>query len=150
MLNISHMAVSRAMTLLELPEDVQDRVSAGELAASVAVEVAKLEDPAEQREVAARVVAEGLNRADAVELVRQVASKPRAGGSKASKGRGASKGKVKLQSVYRFKTEPGIRITAERSKGIDPVALVAALEEATRQAREKLEPAEQGGEQVAA
>ena len=91
MLNISHMAVSRAMTLLELPEDVQDRVTAGELAASVAVEVAKLDDPDAQREVADRVVSQGLSRAETVEMVRQVSGKQARAGGATVKGRGGAK-----------------------------------------------------------
>ena len=146
MLNISHMAVSRAMTLLELPEDVQDRVTAGELAPSVAVEVAKLEDPDEQREVAARVVTEGLNRAEAVEVVRQVAERTPAGaGHPKGKGRGPAKGKPKPITSRIFKTEPGIRITAERSRGIESTALVVALREALAKAE-----AEIGQDQAAA
>lgn len=144
MLHISHMAVSRAMTLLELPEDVQEQVTAGELAASVAVEVAKIENPDEQRHVARRVVSEGLNRSEAVEVVRQAAGKPNHG----EKGRGAKlkpKGKSKLPTTRVIRTESGVRITADSRRGIDPATLVTALEEALAKVR-----AEQGGETAAA
>lgn len=125
MLNISHMAVSRAMTLLELPEDVQDRVTAGELAASVAVEVAKLDDPEEQREVAARVVSEGLNRSEAVEAVRQAANKS----GRAAKGRGAIRARPKRPTVRTIKTTSA-RVTVEFRKAVDPAEVIAALDEA--------------------
>ncbi len=128
MLNTSHMAVSRALSLLELPGEVQDRVSAGKLSASVAVEVSKLDDPEEQRVVAARVVSEGLNRAEAVEVVRRAArGKSGTGGPKTAKGRGDNK--IKAQATRVFRTGSRIKITAERARGIDPVALASAFRE---------------------
>jgi ParB family chromosome partitioning protein len=137
MLNISHMAVSRALSLLDLPEDVQHRVTTGELAASVAVEVAKLEDPEEQREVAERVVSEGLNRSEAIEAVRR-ASKS------SSKGRWAIKARPKRPTVRAIKTTSA-RVTVEFKKAVEPAEIRAALVEALA----KLD-AEQGGEQAAA
>jgi ParB family chromosome partitioning protein len=148
MLNISHMAISRAMALLELPEDLQERVTTGELAASVACEVAKLDDPDAQREVAQRVVSEGLNRSEAIEAVRQVAGKPRAGGSKA-KGREA-KAKAKLPTSRSIKTTTGFKITVEHKRGFEPAPLLAALEEAAAKVRAEIEPAKQGAEADAA
>ena len=141
MLNISHMAVSRAMTLLDLPEDVQHRVTAGELAASVAVEVAKLEDPDEQREVAARVVAEGLTRAETVEAVRQATGKARPVGSK-GKGRGVGKDKSKLPTERTIRTQGGAKVTVAMRKGFDVLAWVEAMEDAIRQVRAMLEQTE--------
>jgi ParB family chromosome partitioning protein len=141
MLNISHMAVSRAMSLLDLPEDVQDLVTAGELAASVAVEVAKLDDPDEQREVAERVVSEGLNRSEVIEVVRQAASKPRAGASK-GQGRGPAKARPKLPTERTVKTASGLKVVVSGRKGFDTLAWFEAMEDATRQVRAKLEPTE--------
>jgi ParB family transcriptional regulator, chromosome partitioning protein len=140
-LNISHMAVSRAISLLELPDDVQDRVTAGELAASVAVEVARLDDPEEQREVAERVISGGLNRSEAIEVVRQAESKPRPGGSKA-KGRGASKGGPRLPTERTLKTAGGLKVTVAGRKGFDLPAWLEAMEDAARQVRAKLESVE--------
>ena len=48
--------------LLDLPEPVQEHVDRGDLAASVAYEVSRLESPAEQAELAERVVAEKMTR----------------------------------------------------------------------------------------
>jgi ParB family transcriptional regulator, chromosome partitioning protein len=141
MLNISHMAVSRAMSLLELPKDIQERVTTGELAASVAVEVAKLDDPHEQREVAERVVSEGLNRSEAIAAVRQVASKPRAGGSKKSRG----PAKPKLPTIRAIKTSVGLKVTVEGRRGVNLGEAIAALEEAVTKLRD-----EQDGQRDAA
>jgi ParB family transcriptional regulator, chromosome partitioning protein len=140
-LGISQSSVAQALALLDLPEPIQASIEAGELAPSTAYAIARIEDPAAQREVAARVVAEGLSRAEAVEAVRRVASKPGAGGPKA-KGRG---GKAKPVTSRVFRTGPGIRITAERAKGIGRDDLLAALEEAASKVR-----AEIGDDQVAA
>jgi ParB family transcriptional regulator, chromosome partitioning protein len=145
MLNISHMAVSRAMTLLDLPEDVRDRVTAGELAASVAVEVARLDDPEEQREVAALVVAEGLNRAETIEAVRRVVER-----KPSSKATGAGKGKPKLPNERTIKLDGGFKVIVSGRKGFDEAAWAEMLKEALERVTAKLGPAEQGGDQAAA
>jgi ParB family chromosome partitioning protein len=138
-LNISHMAITRALNLLTLPAAVQERIESGQLAPSVAYEVSKLEDPEAQREVAARVVAEGLSRAETVEAVRKAAIRPRAG---ASKGRGAKPRKVTERVI---RTPLGSRVTVENRKGLDG----AAIRDALRQALDLVE-AELGDDQAAA
>lgn len=119
-LHISHQAIVRALTLLDLPEDLQGRVEAGELAPSVAYEVSWLEGPGQQREVATRVVEEGLNRAEATEVVRRAAGK-----STRPKGRGAGKARK-----VTFRTSPGPKITVEFRKGLDDELILAALADA--------------------
>jgi ParB family chromosome partitioning protein len=71
-LHLSHMTVTRALALLELPEAVQAQVEQGTLAPSAAYEVGKLDDPTLQAEVAQAVVAEGLTRSEVTELVQAV------------------------------------------------------------------------------
>jgi ParB family transcriptional regulator, chromosome partitioning protein len=115
---------------------VQDAVAAGQLAPSVAYEVSKLEDPDAQAEVAARVVAEGLSRAETVEAVRRVASRPRAG---ASKGRGAAKVKAKLPTSRVIRTAGGLKVTVEGRRGFEASALLAALDEARAKIAAELE-----------
>jgi ParB family chromosome partitioning protein len=139
-LQLTGASVTRALALLDLPYTVQDAVASGQLAPSVAYEVSKLDDPDAQAEVAARVVSEGLSRAETVKAVRQVASKPRAS---ASKGRGASKGKPSLPSARILKTPAGFKVTVETRKGFDVPAWLEALEDAARQVRAKLEPADE-------
>jgi ParB family transcriptional regulator, chromosome partitioning protein len=145
-LAVDHSNVSRALALLSLPSPVQEQVEQGALPPATAYEVSKLEDPEVQREVADRVVAEGLSRAETVEAVRQAASKPRAGKSKA-KGSGASNPTSRLPTERTLKTAGGIKVIARARKGIDLLAWAEALEEAARQVRAKLESVE---EQVAA
>ncbi|MBX9626143.1 MAG: ParB/RepB/Spo0J family partition protein [Gemmataceae bacterium] len=71
-LHISKATVSRVLTLLKLPEDVRERVDRGEIPSTAAYEVAKLPTDDARREMAGRIVAEGMNRRDAVEAVREV------------------------------------------------------------------------------
>ena len=72
-----------------MPADVQGRVEAGDLAPSVAYEVSRLDDADAQREVAGRVVAEGLKRDEVVEVVREASGRSARGGK--AKGRGAAR-----------------------------------------------------------
>jgi len=71
-LHIAQTSVVRALALLDLPADVQVRVEGGELAATVAAELSKIDDPTIQAEVAEAVVAEGLTRNEVTELVQAV------------------------------------------------------------------------------
>jgi ParB family transcriptional regulator, chromosome partitioning protein len=135
-LQLTGASVTRALALLDLPYTVQEAVTSGELAPSVAYEVSKLEDPQAQKEVAARVVAEKLNRAETVEAVRQVATKPRPGTSK--KGRGVAKGKPKLPTERTMRTSVGLKVTVEGRKGIEPAAMVAALQEVAAKVKGEL------------
>jgi ParB/RepB/Spo0J family partition protein len=54
--------ISKALSLLNLPTEVQAHVEAGELSRATAYEVTKLRDPAQQIEVATEAVAKGLKR----------------------------------------------------------------------------------------
>jgi ParB family transcriptional regulator, chromosome partitioning protein len=74
-LHIAQTSVVRALALLELPADVQARVEGGELASTVAAELAKLPDAAVQAEVAQAVVSEKLTRNEVAELVQAVKSR---------------------------------------------------------------------------
>jgi ParB family chromosome partitioning protein len=120
----SQPSVVAALKLLALPSPVQDLVEAGELPASSALAIASLDDPDAQREVAARVVVEGLSRAETVEAVKRAASRPRAGGAK---GRGARPPRKVTERAFR--TEAGPRVTVESRRGLDGRSIVAALRE---------------------
>jgi ParB family chromosome partitioning protein len=126
-LSLHNSTINRALALLDLPCTVQSRVESGELAPSVAYEVSKLEDPEDQAEVAARVVSEGLSRAETVEAVRKASSRPRPA---SSKGRGGAGGKQKLPTEATIRTAAGLKIVATARKGFDRATLAAALREA--------------------
>lgn len=136
-LQLTGASVTRALALLDLPYTVQDAVASGDLAPSVAYEVSKLEDPDEQAEVAARVVAEGLSRSETVEAVRRASRS-------SSKGRGAIKARPKRPTVRTIKTT-SCRLTLEFKRAVD----LAEVEGALREALAKIE-AEREGDQAAA
>ena len=141
-LDVAHTSVTRALGLLDLPASVQDRVDDELISPSTAYIIAtKLDDPAEQEEMANRVVADRLSRVETTEAVEVVRAKTSA---RQAKARGSSKPKAKPKAVTSrvFKTATGIRITAEHRKGFDPAGLAAALEEALAKVRAEMEPAE--------
>lgn len=121
-------AVYRALALLRLPEDVAERVDSGEIKATAAYEIAKLQIADDQRAVAEAVVAGHLDhKATVEEVARRRAPTAPAGGSK---GRGAARGRPKLPTTRTIKTGSGLKVTIEGRKGFDPEALLAALREA--------------------
>jgi ParB family chromosome partitioning protein len=138
-LSIHQSNVVRSLALLELPAVVQEQVEQGALPPATAYEVSKLEDPDAQREVAARVVAEGLSRAETVEAVRR-ASKP----THAGKTRG-TKSKPRKVTERVIRTGAGTKLTIENRKGLDVAAILAALDEARDRVR-----SEAGDDQLAA
>ena len=75
-LQVSQGAISKSLSLLTLPEELQAQVDQGVLPATTAYEVAKVADPIAQRDVARRVVDEHLTRDDATAAVRAVSAKP--------------------------------------------------------------------------
>jgi ParB family transcriptional regulator, chromosome partitioning protein len=128
-LNIAPASIARALALLDLPADVQGQVEAGTLAPSVAYEVSKIDDPAAQRSVAGRIVAEDLSRAEAIEAVREVSGPIRV----RSKGRGA-KAKPRKVTSRTLRTSAGCKVTVEHRRGVDDAMLLAALREAVVEA----------------
>lgn len=137
-LHLTGATVSRALALLDLPYTVQEAVASGELAPSIAYEVSKLEDPDAQREVADRIVSEGMTRDGAAEAVR------RAGGG-ASKGKGRGVSKARKRTSRTMKGAGGVKVTLECRRGLDDALIIAALEDVLGQARARL-----AGDQVAA
>jgi ParB family chromosome partitioning protein len=109
--------VSRSLALLDLPAVVQEHVERGDLGPSVAYEVSKLDDPAEQAEVARQAVAGGMNRAEVVRAVR-------ARSTSKQKSRG---GKPKKITSRTFRTPTGPRVVVEFKRGLDLALIRSAL-----------------------
>ncbi|WZP01161.1 ParB/RepB/Spo0J family partition protein (plasmid) [Isosphaeraceae bacterium EP7] len=121
-LALDHTLVLRSLSLLDLPTEVQDRVERGELSATSAYEVSKLEgDPEAQAEVAAAVVAGGLNRMETREAVRQATARK-------SQGRGAA-ARPRKPVVKTVRVAEG-KITIELRKGLDSASIASALRSA--------------------
>jgi ParB family chromosome partitioning protein len=119
-LAVDQSSVVRALKLLDLPAIVQEQVEQGTLSPATAYEVSKLDDPEEQVALADRVVAEGLSRAEAVEVVRRAS-----GRSARGKSRGARRPTTRV-----FRRVAGCTITVENGRGLDPAMIRAALAEA--------------------
>ncbi len=132
-LRISHQAVGRALSLLTLPEELQQQVDAGIVPASAAAEVAKVKDDDTRREIAGMIAAGELTRDETVEVVRREtgAAKGRGG---AGKGRGASLKTKKLPTFRTFRVEGGARVTVEKKKGLNLLGLIEALRQSLAQA----------------
>jgi ParB family chromosome partitioning protein len=129
-LGISQPAVVDALKLLKLDATVQEAVERGEMAPTVAAHVSGLDDPDVQRQVAGRIVAEDLSRAEAIEAVREVSG--RGGKSTAAKGRGG-KPKARKVTSRTMRTSAGPRVTVEFKRGLDDAVIRAALAEALDQ-----------------
>lgn len=76
-LNITKGTVSKALSLLKLPDDIQVQVERGTISPSSGYEVSRLKDEDAQRELATRIVSDGLKRDEAGEAVGKTA-RPRA------------------------------------------------------------------------
>lgn len=70
-LNVPASKVSRALALLDLPVDIQDKVDSGTLPARSAYEVSRLPDDEARRELAAKVVSTRMTTAETANEVRQ-------------------------------------------------------------------------------
>ena len=83
-LGLSNASVTRLLTLLTLPQQIQDRVASGEIAASGAYELSRIDDPAKQAEFAQRMAEGRLTRdglSGARKAAKRAATTERAGAS---------------------------------------------------------------------
>ncbi|MDA7979495.1 MAG: ParB/RepB/Spo0J family partition protein [Pirellulales bacterium] len=76
-LHITPSTVSRALALLDLPQDVQQRVHNGELSARTAYEVSKLPDENARRKLASQAANGGMTHTQAASAVRKRRGKPK-------------------------------------------------------------------------
>jgi ParB family chromosome partitioning protein len=121
LLRVAPSTVTRALSLLKLPEDVQEQIAGGDIPAKTGFEIAKLRDDTDRKEVAEKVVAQKLTADDAAKVVRQKKGK--------AKGRGVTE---------TFRLEGGIKVTVEAPKKVTTEDIIRALELATAQARAKV------------
>jgi ParB family transcriptional regulator, chromosome partitioning protein len=103
-LGVESTTVYRSLGLLRLPEDVAAKVDTGEIKATAAYEISKLQIADDQRELADRVVSQGLDhKATAAEVARR----------KKAKSAGRTKGKARLPAEQRFRGTRGVRVTVQ-------------------------------------
>lgn len=122
-LAVSRTIVVRALSLLKLPDAVQEHVEQGGLAPSVAYELSKVDDPDEQVRLAAATVKGGLTRDDVAKQVRTTAAKKKKPAAK----------KLPPALVWRLN---GYRVEVARKAGVDALEAAAVLEEAAARVRE--------------
>lgn len=134
-LKIGKGTVSKALALLELPEDLQQQVDAGTLSASTAYEVAKLQDAQSQRELASRIVTEGLKRDDVVATVSEST------GKKPRKADESAEGKAK-PSVTKREYQAGTAkiVISWNKKTVRTKDVIAALESVLAEIRRETQP----------
>ncbi len=138
-LHVSQGSISKSLSLLTLPAELQGRVEDGAIPATAAYEVAKVEDREVQREIARRIVDEDLTRDDAAEAVREAAGRPARGPGPRAKGRGGASGRG-MTRVFKV---AGAKVTvtfARKSARVEEI--LQALDEASAQARGTGRPAE--------
>jgi len=129
-LHVSQGAISKSLSLLTLPAELQEQVEDGSIPATAAYEVAKVGDRAVQRDIARRIVDEDLTRDDAADVVREVAGKPPRAAR--AKGRGAATGRG---SSRVFKVAGAKVVVTFARKTVRPEEVLASLDEAAEQAR---------------
>jgi ParB family chromosome partitioning protein len=119
-LGIEPTSVYRSLGLLRLPDDVAVRVDTGEIKATAAYEISKLQIADDQRELAGRVVAEGLDhKATAAEVTQR---------KKAGTG-GRTKGKMRLPAEQKFRGTRGVRVTVHATSKHTLADIAADLRE---------------------
>jgi len=126
-LHVAPSTVSKALSLLNLDEFVQEQISAGSLSAKAGQAIAKIRNPVVQQQVAAQVVEEGLPAEEVIKRVRQrqgPAAKPK------------SNAKAKDQI---FRLERGLRVIVSSRSSISGQQIVAALRRALELAEAALE-----------
>ena len=128
-LHVSQGAISKSLSLLTLPLELQGQVDDGAIPATAAYEVAKVEDRAVQREIARRIVDEDLTRDAAADVVREAAGKP----ARNPKGRGGAPARG---SARVFKVGGGAKVAVSfPRKAVRDEDILAALEDAVEQVR---------------
>jgi ParB family chromosome partitioning protein len=133
-LNLANSTVVKALSLLELAPDVQGEVDAGRLSPAAGYEVSKLASAEEQREVAGRIVSEGLTRDQAADAVREKAGRPRK--KRPSSGQVSESVRGRSRAEYRLDDGTTVSVAGPAARsGQDSV--IAALEAALRLAKQE-------------
>ncbi len=120
LLKISPSKVTRALSLLKLPEAVQEQLAAGQISPATGYEISKVKDPTVQEGMAKRVVETRLTADETARAVRQ------------KRGRSASK---KRGVVETFRLSRGFKVVVSATRHLNREDVVAALEEALEQAK---------------
>jgi ParB family chromosome partitioning protein len=127
-LHIAQASVAKALALLDLPEQVQDQVDRGSLAASVAYEVSKLPDDGQRIELAEAAVAGKLTRSEVAEAVKAVRARRPAPDAR--------------PDPVEVEVEPGVHVVIRYRKA-SPLTAVQVLRKALKLLQERERPGDQ-------
>ena len=131
-LSIDHTGVTRALSLLTFPAEVQEAVEVGQIAPRTGYELTKIVDPIEQATAAALAAAGHLKRDDLVKRNR-----------KPQKSRGATKGKMKgkgrLPAEVKHRSQNGCRSVVHTWAGRTLADVLDALSEFADRIRTEIE-----------
>jgi ParB family chromosome partitioning protein len=125
-LHMHESSVSRALALLALPAEVQEKVETGAIPASAGYEISKLKDEDAQREVAVRVASENLTREATAELVKEKKGRPPQQRERASQ---------KTEESFAVANGGLVIVRFKHAASIEET--LAALQEAVRKAKAK-------------
>lgn len=131
-LHVSQGAISKSLSLLTLPSELQGQVEDGAIPATAAYEVAKVEDPEVQREIARRIVDEDLTRDAAAEVVREAVGRPPRAGPRQAKGRGGTPARGSARTFQAAGAKVAVTFPRKTVRDED---VLAALEDAADQVR---------------
>jgi ParB family chromosome partitioning protein len=122
LLKVAPSTVTRALSLLKLPEPIQEQVAGGEISAKTGFEIAKLKDDSARKEIAKRVVTENLTADDAAEVVRMTMGKAKS---------------TKKGTHITCRIGDGIKITLSSPKPLSHHEVTQAIEQFLKQLLER-------------
>ena len=129
-LQVSQGAISKSLSLLNLPEEFQTQVDQGTIPATSAYEIAKVEDFDKQKDVVRRVVDEKLSRDAVTELVREVVAKPIQVREPRTKPTGSSSS---VPTPRTIKTADAKIVVSAHNRSLSDDELIEILEQVIRQ-----------------
>lgn len=124
-INVSKGKVSKALTLLKLPEELQQRIASGEISPSTAYELAKVKDEKQQKQLADKAASGELTTPNAAKEIRN------------AKG-GATKKRSTNES---FRTADNVRVNIVARRDIGDDGMIAALIEIAEMIRKRAKKA---------
>lgn len=137
-IKIAHTTVSRALSLLELPEDIQGFIRTGELSVGVARELARIEDVTLRQTAWAKIQSEEMNAKQAAAFVTNLL-KPKA---KAKGPKPKNRYSYRNLSGFDASVTPRKIVLTATKKARTPVEILAALETLVQRYRDDVVRAE--------
>jgi ParB family chromosome partitioning protein len=120
-INVSKGKVSKALSLLKLPEELQERITSGEISPSTAYELAKVKDKKQQQVLADKAATGELSQPQAAKVVKH-----------------ASGSTAKRRSTNEsFRTSDNVRITIAARRDIGDAGMIQALIEIAETIRKR-------------